>query len=311
MKACFSSVCTDDSYQFFIPLFVYTVKKAYPDAGVKVFVKGELKKTVKEALVLIPYDDWQVKDKCFGGYPDKPYITSCLRFLIRKKEYKGYDYVFVRDIDFLVFSHKVSHVAYFKKRMGRLPYSGVRGPYRYPRRYQVNRIGWKGNFTRIAAGTFVFKNPEWFDKTGRVLKRYRYRLKHNKSDSGDDNSPASYRESDEVMLFRIVKKSGLPFPRRKGKDIYGKSMSKIYRDLHLGDFSKSKRGYKRLVRRLATECLKEFVKMEGSDAVWRRIRIMMGNANPKIREILRRVRKHAQRRLNSSFLFEEEIVRKQ
>ena len=297
-KVCFSSVCTDDSYQFFVPLFVYTVKRAYPDAGVKVFIKGKAKPAVQEALKLIPWGGWEVKEDCFKSYHKKPYVTNCLRFLVNEKEYKGYDYVFIKDIDFLIFNHKVSHLDYFKNAMGKLPYFGVRGPYRHPRRYNINRIGWKGDFTRIAGGSFVFKNPEWFEKTREMQKMYRKCIKENTSDGIDSYTPASYREYDEVMLYRIVKKAGLPTPTRKNKDIYKKHSPKLYRDIHLGDFTKKKHNKKRLAKRVAIENIKQFVKLE-KDPIWFKIREKVG-IHGKIRENLRRVRKYAKWRLHLS-----------
>ena len=299
-KICFTSVCTNDSYSYYIPLFVYTIKRAYPNAGVKVFVKGRLKDVPRETLKLIPYEGWTVKDQCFKDFPDKSSITNSLRFLIDKKEFKGYDYIMIRDIDFLMFPHKVSHADYFIRRMKRMrvPYYGIRGPYSHPRRYNINRIGWRRDFTRIAGGTVVVKNPDWFDKTLRMRGKYRHYLKHNMSDGFDSHKPASYREYDEVMLYRIMKKSGLKIPRRKNKDILGKSAPKRYRDIHLGDFGKRKHGYKRLVSRLASENAKEFIKLE-SDPVWKEIKDRM-RKNGKIREIIRRVRRHVKRRLKKS-----------
>jgi hypothetical protein len=308
-RFCFSSVCTNDSYQFFIPLFVYTAKKAYPDAGVKVFVKGELKDNTRESLKMIPYDGWEVKEDCFKSYPNRPFITNCLRFLVNEKEYKGYDYVFIKDIDFLIFPHKISHLKFFKDAMGGLPYFGVRGPYRHPRRYNINRIGWKGDFTRIAGGSFVFKNPEWFEKTRETQKKYRSFIKHNLSDDIDHHIPGSYREYDEVMLYRIVKKAGLPVPTRKNKNVYKKHAPKIYRDIHLGDFIKKKHGKNRLAKRVAVENLKLFAKLE-KDPLWLQIRRKAGE-NAKIREILRRVRKYTKWRLHLSSLLEEETAKKQ
>lgn len=310
IKCCFTSVCTDDSYQFFIPLFAYTVKRAYPNAGVKVFVKGKLKEVTKKALGEIKYGDCYVKENCFSKYPDKASITNSLRFLIGSGEFKGYDVVFVRDIDFLIFKGKISHAVYFKRRMKKLPYFGVRGPYQRPRRPQVNGIGWKRNFLRVAGGIFVFKNPEWFNIAGKKLSYYRKLLIKNEMEKQDRKPLASYRESDEVMLGRIIKDSGLPVPKRKGKDVYGVGMPKKYRDIHLGDFGKNRHGYKRLCRRASLICVRKFVELE-KDRTWVKIRISMSEANPKIRELLRRLRKHAKRRLNSSCLSEGEIVRGQ
>jgi len=312
-------VCTNDSYSYYIPLFVYTVKRAYPDAGVVVFVKGVLKEAVRETLKLILYNGWVVKDQCFKGYPNNPAITNSLRFLVDEKEFKGYDYIMIRDIDFLVFPHKVSHAEYFIRRMKkmRLPYYGVRGPYSHPRRRKINRVGWRRDFTRIAGGTVVIKNPDWFDKTSKMRKKYRHYLKSNMSDGLDSHKPATYREYDEVMLYRIINESGLKTPRRKNKDVLGKRSPKRYRDMHLGDFGKRKHGNKRLISRLATENAKEFIKLE-SDPVWKEIKDRM-RKNNKVREIIRRVRRHVKHRLKKSTVRQlrslcssgEEIVEKQ
>ena len=302
-------MCTADSYQFFIPLFVYSIKKAYPNAGVRVFVKGALKGVTRDAINGFGFEDCVIKENCFAKYPDTVSITNTLRFLVGRDEFKGYDYVIVKDIDFLIFRGQVSHVDYFAKRMGRLPYFGIRGPYNRPRRYEVNGRGWKGSFTRVAGGTFVFKNPEWFNITSGMLSKYRRIVKQELIEDNDKKPAVSYREYDEVMLYRIIKGSGLRTPKRKGKDAYGRGMAKRYRDLHLGDFSKDKHSYKRLCKRLALVCLKQFAELE-RDSVWVEIRKRMSEANPKIREILRRVRKHAKRRLSSLCLSGGGIVKK-
>jgi len=299
-KVCFSSVCTADSYSYYIPLFIYTTKKAYPNATVKVFVKGKLKNDIKEALKLIPYKGWEVLESCFASYPNKPFITNCLRFLIDERYYKGYDYVFVKDIDFLIFPHKVSHYKYFSRRIKNLPYFGAKGPYRRPRRYHINRGGWKGNFTRVAGGSFSFKNPAWFRKTGKILKEYRRYLKHNEHDKYDSHPPGSYRECDEVMLFRIIKKSGLPTPRRKNKNVYGKRAPKTYRDIHLGDFGKARHSYRRISKRLTLENVKKYAILE-KDPIWRKLRKKM-RTSARVREAIRRLRKYTKRRLNLSSL---------
>jgi len=290
-KVCFTSVCTADSYSYYIPLFVYTVKRAYPDVGVKVFVTGTLKQDVKNALALIPYDGWEVKENTFSAYPDKTSMTNSLRFLVSKQSYKGYDYVLVKDIDFLIFSHKPTHAEYFIKKMKGLPYFGVRGPYRHPRRYAVNRIGWKGNFTRIAGGSFSFNVKAWYKKTEKALNEYRHNLKRGLVDKFDNNKPASYREYDEVMLYRIIKKSGLPTPRKKGKTYHGYHVPKMYRDIHLGDFGKKKHGFRRLTRRMSDENVRNFIHLE-QEPVWQKISTLMTTKNAKIRSMLRRVRRH-------------------
>ena len=307
-KVCFSSVCTGDSYSYYIPLFVYTVKRAYPDAGVKVFVTGKLNDDIHEALKLIPYDGWEVKEDCFKSYPNKSHMTNCLRFLVDEKEYKGYSYVFVKDIDFLIFSHKTSHYQYFKKQIGKLPYFGARGPHRRPRRYNINGSGWKCKYTRVAGGSFSFKNPAWFEKTKKAQKEYRHSFKHNLHDRYDSHKPASYREYDEVMLYRIIKLSGLKVPTRKNKNALGKRAPKKYRDMHLGDFNKKKHNKKRVSKRITIENVRNFAKLE-RDPVWIEIRKRMRTSS-RVRESLRRARKYVKKRLNLSSLSGEGTVKK-
>lgn len=294
---CFSSVCTNDSYSYYIPMFVYTVKRAYPKAACKVFVKGKLKQEVRDILDLIPYDNWEVKDECFRGYPNNPSMTNSLRFLVSKQEYEKCKYVFVKDIDFLIFRHNPSHERLFVKRMRNLPYFGARGPYRRPRRYNINKIGWKKDFTRVAGGSFVFKNPDWFKKTGKILNKYRKCLKFNESDGFDSHKPASYREYDEVMLYRIIKSAGLRTPTRKNKNAYGYHAPKLYRDLHFGDFIKRKHSFNRVSKRISIENVKNFAKLE-KDPTWQKIRDLC-KKNDKIRENIRRVQKYVKRRLSS------------
>lgn len=293
-EICFSSVCTNDSYSYYIPLFIYTVKRAYPEYGVKVFVIGKLKPPVKEALNLIPYDGWEVVENSFMSYPNGGSASNSLRFLVRKEQYKGYDYVFVKDIDFLIFRHKPTHGECFIKRMKNLPYFGVRGPYTRPRRYAVNRIGWKGNFTRVAGGSFAFHVRSWYTKAGSALDKYRRLLKHREPDDIDSHRPGSYREYDEVMLFRILKESGIKAPTRKGKSVLGYSAPKVYRDIHLGDFIKGKHGFNRLKKRLSPVNANNYLELE-KDETWKNISSKM-KANAKIRQALRRLKRHARSR---------------
>jgi len=296
-KLCFSSVVTANHFQYYIPLFVYSTCKAYPDDGVQIFLTGKLKQSTKDALKLVPHNNWEVKEKWFTDYPNQPSMCNSLRFLIPRKEYDGFDYIFVRDIDFVMFRSEPTHLDYLVKRMKNSPYYGVRGPYNYPRRPKINYIGWKQDYTRIAGGTFLMKNPDWFNATDRVTKAYLKRLKYGEADGIDAHSPASYREYDEVMLYRICKHSGLKTPRIKNKDVYGHHISNVYRDVHLGDFNKAHRGMSKLKRVLADKTVKKYLELE-EDSVWQAIKEIVSK-NGKIAKVLRRARMHMDSRSSS------------
>jgi hypothetical protein len=287
---CFTTVCTGNHYGFFVPMFVYSTKVAYPDAGVRVFIKGKIKPTVASCLEMIKYDGWEVKENCFMNYPRLPSITNSLRFLVGQEEFGSYDYIMIRDVDFVNFSHEVSHLDYFSKRMKNSCYYGVRGPYNFPRRHSINKIGWKDHFTRIAGGTVLVKNPEWFEKTHKSVKKYRHNLKAEKHDKYDKHVPASYREYDEVMLYRICKESNLKTPRIKNKDLHGHHISNVYRDIHLGDFFKTPKRPKRFKRVVAKENAQKFIEL-WSDPIWQEMTKKLSK-NDKIATVLKRARRH-------------------
>ena len=46
MKLCVSTV-VDQLYQHFIPLFIFCLKKAYPEYHIKIFTHGKLSREVK------------------------------------------------------------------------------------------------------------------------------------------------------------------------------------------------------------------------------------------------------------------------
>jgi hypothetical protein len=295
---CFTTVCSGNHFAYFVPVFIYSTKKAYPDAGVKIFVKGKLKEEVKQALELVRQhypDGWEVLEGQFDSYPMRKSTCNCLRFLLPGEFFKGYDYVLVRDVDFVTLPHQPSHLRYFAKRMKacKLPYFGTRGPYRYPRRYNINGHGWKYEYSRIAGGT-VMLSKAWFKAVKGEQSRYRHALKHSQNDGRDHHVAGVYREYDEVMLQRMCKAAHFRIPTKKSKGPDGRGVSKIYRDIHLGDFAKRKRNFKRVRKKIARENVKLFMRLE-QDPVWQEIKKLVGK-NGKVRVLLRRARKHIRSR---------------
>lgn len=292
-RLCFSTVSTENHFQYFIPTFAYSCMKANPDGGVRVFLKGKLKDPIQEALKMVP-GDCKVIENYFTEYKMRPSTCNSLRFLVDAGEYEGFDYVFVRDVDFVVFGHEPTHMEYFSKRMKSSSYYGIRGPYSHPRRPAISRIGWRQDFTRIAGGTLFFKNPQWLDMTKDQRARYRKLLLKGKHDEFDEHTPASYREYDEVMLYRICKGAGLRTPKIKNKDLYGHHISNVYRDVHLGDFAK-KWSDARMKRVLAQENVKKYTGLE-EDPAWQEI-VKIVSSNDKVEKVLRRARKYMARNL--------------
>jgi len=194
-------ICTLASgwYKKFAPIFEYTAKRANPGCDVKVFDK----------------------DVLFPDHPDN--AVSVLRFCIPNKHFKGYDYIYFTDVDFVFLPHKTSLIDYFKRIVinTRQHYAGYRGPRKHK---------WKGRDRRMAGGAFM-ATQKWLALTD----------EHRKNVVRKCLNGLSYREKDEVYLQRITNDAGFLVPAEVGCFTNGERYNKTYRNLHLGDF---KRGFR-------------------------------------------------------------------
>jgi len=185
-------------YKKLAPLFEYTARKYNPGCDVKVFYREDL----------------------FPDYPNN--ATATLRFLMPNKYFEGYDYVFITDVDFLFLKHSPSMVEYHLdviKRTG-LPYSAYRG-----RIKKGSRVIWDGKFTRIAGG-HVFVSRKWLEQTAPIRAKILSKVR-----DGVDR-----RVRDEIVLYRIMRASGINTPALRRHLYDGVMFDKEYRNLHLGDF---------------------------------------------------------------------------
>ena len=267
MKLCITTVCSNDHYSYYLPMFVYTAQRAYPEYHVKVFVRGYLNDVVKNTLKMVKGGNYTIVENVFKKYPDRTSVCNTLRHLIPQEHFEGFDYVYITDIDFLLFRHSPTLGEYFAhiiKKTGQ-PYASFRGPLGKPYRPYINATGWKGNFTRIADGTLMLKTPEWFNMTNKARSLYAKLVRNSKHDTFDKIIPASYREYNEVMLYRICKLSKIKTPTKRRKFLDGSAYNDNYRDIHLGDM---KFNYtKRLKRKLTNENEKNFKALE-KDTTW-------------------------------------------
>jgi hypothetical protein len=156
-------------------------------------------------------------------YPDakviiskEPSNPSCKRFLNRVDG----DYIHVTDIDILILPHEKTHQEY---------YSQFRSKGACYLRGATEAAGkeWSGDQARIAGGHVGFF-PEYYERTEIARSEY---LKGKIED---------YREFDEVMLARILRRSGYQIPEIAYTFPNGTKWDWDYRDLHLHDFATQK-----------------------------------------------------------------------
>ena len=105
MKLLITTV-VDENYQHFMPLFIYCCKMSYPEYDIKIFTDGTLSFNVAAAFKLIP-SGFDIVLYYFKDWEHHTYSPISWRFAIDKEEYKGYDYIYVTDIDMMILREKV------------------------------------------------------------------------------------------------------------------------------------------------------------------------------------------------------------
>lgn len=280
-----STVVSPGEFEYFIPIFAYSISKAYPNLDVNIFLKGLLNPDIKK---YIP-ENTRVHEEMFLDFPDRISTCNTLRHFVPASYFKEYDYVYNTDVDFIIFSHPASHLRYYYKRMSEtnLPYGGARGPRKHPARPHITKY-WDGEFKRIAAGCLMLSS-EFYEITKTARRKYREDIRNGVGDT------CAYREYDEVIFQQICTESGLATPMKKNCFINGKTMNSLYRDIHLGDFKFKRWKLKsKMERILRQENIVNFIKLE-RDTEWLELVKAMSKCEI-IRKYFKKLRKHVRGR---------------
>jgi len=269
-----ATVVSGDTFQFYIPIFIYAAKTAYPEWDVLVLVKGTIRPSCWDILRSPHFahiTGWKIVENQFSALPDKHGACGAARLLIPKELLTPYRFAYICDGDFLIFRHQTTHEEYHGRimRRARVPYSTFRGPYRKPRRSEIHgSVGWKGNYTRLACGTLMIKPSEWYAATYNMRKIYKNASGKSKTDGVDKHRFASYREYDEVMLYRMVSMSGLHYPEQKLRMPDGSPFNLKYRDIHIGDYRSYSKAKKRIRKLVSVVNVRAIRNLYSTDEHW-------------------------------------------
>ena len=236
-------------------MFVYSARRANPEAEIKIFYRGSVPPEIKELC------DCEFIENVFANYPESGYTTNALRFLVPPEHFTT-KYVYFTDIDFIMFRHSVSLYEYFRGVMRRTKqlHAGHRGPLKVTKGEPFKRF--EGGSTRIAAGAF-FCSTELIKTFNRT--KYLRRVKDLK---------CTYRSFDEIMLYDFLVKADQEIPELKGAFLDSKTYDITYRDIHLGDFKFTKRwkNTKRMKKKFLTDMnIMEYIKLE-RDPEWQKVK---------------------------------------
>jgi len=290
-KLCIATVCSANHYSCYVPTFLYSAHKAYPDADVKVYVLGELREEIKTLLDEIPAKNYEITENAFIDYPIKRWTSNALRHLLPVYDFVEYSHIFICDVDFVFVKQGKPMLKYYDDLLDACgePYATFRG--------HTNKE-WDGNKKRLGEGFFVIKTPEWFKQTAQARSYYEKRLKELKSDSFDDIKPGTYREYGEVLLYRICKASKMRTPNLPWCFLNNKKVDMLYRQVHLGDFKFGRRhkNWSKMIEYLPFLNVVSYAKMFWEDKEWDKLCAAVGSISEKVGDNLKRAHAHIKER---------------
>lgn len=146
----------------------------------------------------------------------EPFKPSCQRFLKKIDS----DYVHVTDADIFILPHEKTHKEYYSQ-------FAVKGASYLRGATEGSGKEWIGDLSRIAGGHVGFF-PEYYERTEKLRSEY------------GQLTIEDYREFDEVMLCRILRRAGYQIPEIPYTFPNGEKWDTRYRDLHLHDFATTK-----------------------------------------------------------------------
>jgi hypothetical protein len=187
------------TYTKYIPFYVYSILKSYPDYHVKIFIDKALSVSEKKCFALIKNelsDNFSIHENFFPEYDFLNGINiigggkTILRYLIPENMFEGYDYVYIGDVDFLIIREDPglleSHIDHCERI--HLPFSN-----------KIRPISEINNYIdRLTGLHFIIKKP-YYKKIGPTISYLKDRNKLIEFLSG--------LKLDEQFLYYLVKQS--------------------------------------------------------------------------------------------------------
>lgn len=168
-KLCFSSIVFG-AYQKYIPYYVYSISKTYPESYAKVFVETSLDSATKSAI------DWLQRNHVknfeivemrsdFGEFAKYKMrgsgAKSMVRWLLGEEYFKSFDYAYIGDIDIMILPEKESIIEVHERQMAEfgLPFSNK------------VRVDAKGRSSGRLSGLHFIKVREYFRCVEPIIDR--------------------------------------------------------------------------------------------------------------------------------------------
>jgi hypothetical protein len=290
------TVVSNDDFSYYIPMALCSWMRADADARATVFVRGSLNRKIRDFLKELGLDG-HVRDNAFNDYPETACTCNAMRALLPDYTFGSTEVALLADVDMIFVKHKVSHARYYQKIMDR---SGQPCAIRIakpgaPKRPEITGAGsWTGQYTRVTMGGAAI-TQKWLSAAHEERARYGLALKYRVTDGRDTHEAGSYREWDEVMMYRICRYSGLKIPTAPRTFVDGDMFDFQYRDIHLGDFKFEKRwtNKKRMAELMPKSTVAQYRKMLDTQE-WLEVEAFC-RKSPQVKSDLKKLRTYIER----------------
>jgi hypothetical protein len=220
-KLCIMTFVSGKDYQDYIPLYIFSIQKAYPDYDITIFLDEPLAVSVRESLeYLRNFGHFKIIENYFPYWPkncSRRAISKMKRWLIFSPDVYQYEYIYIGDVDILIIKEDPSlleqHIIHSE--LINLSYSNVL------RRTDNKRM----------TGLLFVKTKPFYEKFLPIIEKYKEKI------INDEFNP-SY-ESDEYLLYQMIEESGLglcPQATEKGLNNPHKKGFRPHHGVHLAVF---------------------------------------------------------------------------
>ena len=193
---CIATYASGRDYIEFIPVYIYSILKSYPEYEVVVFCGEKLPANIRRSLSYIEgmgaFTVVEGSLEYVSSTIDKRCAAACKRWFVYSEKFKEYKYLYIGDIDvFILPEYAPIHEQHLKHcETIKLDYSNVR------RHADGNKL----------SGLHFIKTEAYLENMLPVVEKYA-KLYH---------ADELHYTNDETMLFDIISESGLGLcPRAK------------------------------------------------------------------------------------------------
>lgn len=220
-KVCLTTYVFGDTYQEYIPLLIYTCKKAYPEYDIKIFLHSALRDDLRGLINSFGFDNVEIIEHKYSDCPNiSPLKAKSLRWVLWDDSFNTYDYIYIVDIDMVYIREPIPlHIQHLQHmETTGLCYDNLRRNIvhkRFSARSILRRIKYAGFHS---FGKFILSGSHETRATGlhfiATKQYYKHitldRIEHYRKMIYDNSFFSMFNYlSDEIFLHGILKNEGL------------------------------------------------------------------------------------------------------